>query len=99
MVFLFLPFHILFLGDETRILRCMLRRLSALRLTACSSKYEDIYQQVLSLNGEALPIEFDTPQAARLAQIGFSSKKSRARKLGLKASTRGTTVYLFKESA
>ena len=64
-----------------------------------SSKYEGLYQQVLSLNGEVLPVKFETVQAMLLAHRSFTAPRGRARKLGISTSTRGTTIYLFKGEA
>ena len=63
------------------------------------SRHEALYQQVLNLNGEALPIEFETLDLAHRAAAKWTVKVSRCRQLGIRVSKRGNTVYLFKVEA
>jgi len=61
--------------------------------------HEALYQQVLNLNGEALPVEFETSELAHRAAAKWTIKNSRCRQLGIRTAKRGSTVYLFKVEA
>ena len=58
--------------------------------------YEPIYQQALSLNGVAVPVEFDRKEEALNFRWLLGNKKGRGYQLGLRASLRGKTVYVYK---
>lgn len=62
-----------------------------------SRVYDPIYEKVLSLNGLALPVEFETKGDAELFTKVARQPKGQARKLGLRASMRGKTVFVYKE--
>jgi len=62
-----------------------------------SSPYESMYQQVLALNGKALPVSFDTLKEASMRTCNWQSSGNRAAKLGIKTVRRGKIVYLFKK--
>jgi hypothetical protein len=61
-----------------------------------SSKYEELYQRILKLNGKVLPIQFDSTIEALHFGASLRAKGSRARRLGIKAQQRGDKVYLQK---
>lgn len=61
------------------------------------SDYLPIYDRALALDGLVLPVEFDSPSQAR-AFANFSRQpRSRMAKAGLAASTRGSTVFLYRK--
>ena len=61
------------------------------------SKYAGVYEQASSLNGLALPVQFET---AREAQSLCQAVGHQVRRRGLKlrATQRGKTVFLYKPS-
>ena len=62
-----------------------------------SSPHEFLYQQVLALNGKALPVSFDTLEEAADRTRSWQSSKGRATTLGIKVVRRGNVAYLFKK--
>ena len=56
-----------------------------------------LYEQVLALNGLALPVKFDDPKRARHFRALFHHPRGLAKKLGLGASQRGNTVFLYRK--
>lgn len=60
------------------------------------SPNEQLFQDVLRLNGSAVPLEFDSiTEATRFASAN-KRQTGRARKLGLKVQQRGRVVYLLR---
>ncbi len=59
------------------------------------SAYETLFQEVLSLNGQAIPVELASTDAALRFACVCRATHSRARALGIRASQRGKVVYLY----
>jgi hypothetical protein len=62
------------------------------------SKYQELYDRVLSLNGKALPIEFEDAKSADKQASNWKQKHSACRKQGIRAVLRGKVIYLSKRS-
>lgn len=58
---------------------------------------EELYQRALSLNGLALPVEFETWEQARCFATTCKQVGSRGRRLGLDTAQRGKTVFLYRK--
>lgn len=63
------------------------------------SRYEELYQRVLFLNGLALPVEFEGKKKAVYFASTFHHPRSRAKRLGLRATQRGNTVFVYRKDA
>ena len=63
-----------------------------------TSKYQELYDRVLSLNGKALPVEFeDMASAHRMAQV-WQRKANICYKQGIRVIVRDKVLYLSKRS-
>ena len=60
------------------------------------SDYDEVYQRALSVDGLAVPVEFDTKKEAMNFRWLLGNKKGRGQALGLRGILRGNTVFVFR---
>lgn len=60
------------------------------------SPFEEVFQQALKLNGQALPVEFENWEDARRLAHSCQIRHGRGRNLGLIGAQRGTVVFLYR---
>lgn len=60
------------------------------------SRYRAIYEQVLQLNGLALPVEFESKKEA-ISFAQTSQSKGAGHRLGLMTVRRGKTVFIYRK--
>ena len=63
------------------------------------SVHRALYDQVLALNGLALPVEFENCKKARNFRALLDHPRSLGRRLGLGAIMRDKTVFLYRKDA
>ena len=63
------------------------------------SPFEELFQQALSLNGLALPVECDNIREARRIAYSCQVRRGRGRVLGLQGTSRGSTAFLYRRGS
>ncbi len=60
------------------------------------SKYQELYDRVLSLNGKALPVEFEDVETASRQARSWRAVKGACARQGIRISQRFNVLYLSK---
>jgi hypothetical protein len=62
-------------------------------------KFRSFYEQVMALDGQALPAKFDDSKSAEKFVTLINHAGGKGRRLGLRATQRGNVVYVYKDSS